>query len=55
MAKASKKHSSVEDIFKELSEINPFGSSNFGESEVHQNKTFIPTWPKYKLDRRSLR
>ena len=31
MAKASKKHSSVDDIFKELGEINPFGSSNFGQ------------------------
>ena len=41
MAKTSKKHSSVDDIFKELSEINPFGSSSFGTSNIYQNDTWI--------------
>lgn len=41
MAKASKKHSSVDDIFKELGEINPFGSSNFGQSEIYKNNVWI--------------
>jgi len=41
MAKTSKKHSSVDDIFKELNEVNPFGSSSFGTSEIYKNNNWI--------------
>jgi len=41
MTKVSKKHSSVDDIFKELGEVNPFGTSSFGNSETYKNETWI--------------
>lgn len=41
MAKTVKKHSSVEDIFKELSSVNPFGTSNFAEKEEVEKNSWI--------------
>jgi hypothetical protein len=41
MAKVSKSLSSVDEIFKELSAVNPFGTSNFGSLDIHKNEYWI--------------
>ncbi len=41
MAKTVKKLSSVDDIFKELSAVNPFGTSNFAEKQEIEKNAWI--------------
>lgn len=41
MAKQSKTHSSVDDIFKEISKVNPFGTSTFGKDDTYKINSYI--------------